>query len=230
MIGKALVRSALSGCGVFILASSHTACGSLEALVGQSSGTTTERIKDPLMHIQRGMLIEEVHRLLGTPAFRHFQPEYEEYEYRIKRRGILTSVFVQVKGGRVEAMHSEPTPIERIEQRIDVPTHRYPTYPVYPQAPIPPSDDRWFEDFIQRYQRTSFSDDKEKLLRMATQGQMWTVDQCLRLLKLHTFEDDRFKCLRLIAPALYDRQNAYKIIDLFSFSSSKNEAERLIFP
>lgn len=230
MIGKALVRSALSGCGVFILASSHTACGSLEALVGQAGTATEHRSNDPLMQIQRGMLVDEVYRLLGTPDFRRFQPEYEEYEYRLKRRGVLTSLFVQIKGGRVEAMHSEPTRIERAEQPVEVSTHRYPAHPVSPQPSVYPSDGRWFEDFIQRYQRESFSDDKEKLLRMATQSQVWMVDQCLRILQLHTFEDDRLKCLRLIAPALYDRQNAYKIIDLFSFSSSKNEAERLIFP
>lgn len=74
----------------------------------------------------------------------------------------------------------------------------------------------------------SFSDGKLRVLGDAAQGRGFCVDHAVVLIKLFSFEGDKIKALKLIAPRLTDRQNKFKIYKAFDFDSTRDEAKKVL--
>ncbi len=106
-----------------------------------------------------------------------------------------------------------------------------PTPPVHHTPPAPqirPMSSRDFSDLEREVQEESFSSDKLKLLRNASEYHRFTSDQLGRLLKLFSHDSDRLKCAQIIVPRIVDPENLYLQAGQFSFSSTKNEYLDLI--
>jgi hypothetical protein len=74
----------------------------------------------------------------------------------------------------------------------------------------------------------SFADDKLRVLHTAMTGTRIKVEDVKTLLAQFSFGDDRLKALSMMAPYLWDRANAFKILESFSFSDEKAKAEAIL--
>lgn len=195
-------------------------------LVGALSACGTSH--NPLLHIQRGMTQQEVCDMLGKPDYRHFDHQVEELGFVKWINPSWRRIIVGFENGRVSSLRSEEVPAPgtatepvRVVERAPMAYERG-----YGRATR--HDDRWFRDFLARYRSLSFESERHALLRQAVQVRPISVEQCLQLLRLEPFEDDRLEIVAIVAPAIYDRENNYRIVALFDFATSKEKAHRLL--
>ncbi len=89
-------------------------------------------------------------------------------------------------------------------------------------------NDKDFNDLISRIGKESFSDDKLRVLRTAARNFKFSVNQIVRLIGAYTYSEDKLQALRISYPECTDPHNNYRIIDAFTFSSDKEEADDII--
>lgn len=70
--------------------------------------------------------------------------------------------------------------------------------------------------------------DYMKILQTGMNGRNITCKQCVKLLSICDFDNERIKFLQVMAPHIYDCHNRQLIIDTMSFASGKDEARQLI--
>lgn len=76
--------------------------------------------------------------------------------------------------------------------------------------------------------KDAFSFDQLKILQTGMNGRNITCKQCIKLLSICDFDNERIKFLQVMAPHIYDYHNRQLIIDTMSFASGKDEARQLI--
>lgn len=76
--------------------------------------------------------------------------------------------------------------------------------------------------------KDAFSFDQLKILQTGMNGRNITCKQCVKLLSICDFDNERIKFLQVMAPHIYDCHNRQIIIDTMSFTSGKDEARQLI--
>lgn len=76
--------------------------------------------------------------------------------------------------------------------------------------------------------KDAFSFDQLKILQTGMNGRNITCKQCVKLLSICDFDNERIKFLQVMAPHRYDCHNRQLIIDTMSFASGKDEARQLI--
>ena len=54
------------------------------------------------------------------------------------------------------------------------------------------------------------------------------MNQTARILRLFTWDNEKLEVLESLAPRLRDSYNAYKLVDLFTFSSNQEKARRIL--
>ena len=59
-------------------------------------------------------------------------------------------------------------------------------------------------------------------------SQYVAVSHIERVLPLFSFSQDKLRALEIMAPRIVDRQNAFKIYNLFTFSNDKEKARRIL--
>jgi hypothetical protein len=74
----------------------------------------------------------------------------------------------------------------------------------------------------------SFAEDQLRVLRLGVNGVPVQVSDAKGLLERFTFAEDKLKALQILAPYLYDRQNAFQLLDTFTFSDDKEAAQRIL--
>ena len=95
-------------------------------------------------------------------------------------------------------------------------------------AVLTPIGDATLRSLLQQINAVGFSDDKVNVLRQATLGNYFLVDQAMRILPLYAHATDRLAALKLLAPQLLDRGNNFKLLPLFSFSGDREAAQRIL--
>lgn len=88
---------------------------------------------------------------------------------------------------------------------------------------IKPMGDAAFLDFKKQVASESFSDDKRSLVEMVASSNHFTTAQVRELLEVFSFEDDKVDVAALLYTRVVDRGNYYKVLEAFTFSSSKDE-------
>ena len=92
-----------------------------------------------------------------------------------------------------------------------------------------PMDDSQFNGVLNSYMNEHFTSDQLKVLdRVIDSGNLFTVDQTMTLMRKQTFDSDKIKVAVKMYPAVYDKQNWYKVYDLFDFNSDKKKLEEQI--
>lgn len=87
------------------------------------------------------------------------------------------------------------------------------------------------DDFSMMYRivkNTSFDKNKIDIIRVACIGSNLSSMQCSRLLSLLSFDDNKLEALKIMAPNIVDAKDFDRIINQFSFPSSKEKAAKIL--
>ena len=63
---------------------------------------------------------------------------------------------------------------------------------------------------------------------MGVSNKYFTCKQCVRLMSIYTFDDDKLEVLNIVAPQIIDFENQEEIIKSLSFISSEEKAEKIL--
>lgn len=186
--------------------------------------------KDVLMSVQKGMTQQEVTAILGKPDYRRFDRETEDWEYVKPIAGnaggtVITIGFVD---GRVVSMDS-------FQDRPAPPVALYPTVEVgvghasRPHVSVGRAmNDADFEAFYNKVKGKPFKDDRLKLMESGIGNRGLSCRQCMRMMSIFTFDDDKLEVLQILAPNLVDRENGDKIVNSLAFISSEEKARKIL--
>ena len=83
--------------------------------------------------------------------------------------------------------------------------------------------DRTFDEFLARVQAAKFDSDKKEIIEMATQTNLFFTSQVKALCQTYKFDSDRLWLLKQMYPYIVDRQRAFLLADLLSYSDLKEE-------
>lgn len=207
---------------VLIVGSAITGCSSLMA-------------SSALLKVQKGMSQEDVAQLLGTPDYRRFDPSGEQWEYN--KTNALTAesktIVIDFSNGRVSHMDSFDTDAYSAPPVAICPPASPIITPVYPDHYRPQShsramNDSDFREFYNRIKNKPFKDDQLELLETGAINNYFTSNQCIRLMSIYTFDDDKLKVLEIIANRIVDRENYANVVESFTFLSSKDKAQSFL--
>ena len=94
---------------------------------------------------------------------------------------------------------------------------------IYLPGTLRPMDDRTFDEFLARVQAAKFDSDKKDIIEMATQTNLFFTSQVKALCQTYKFDSDRLWLLKQMYPFIVDRQRAFLLADLLSYSDLKEE-------
>lgn len=172
--------------------------------------------RDAMMEVEKGMHKTEVVNLLGQPDYRRFDKDWEEWEYR----NAYTVLIIRMEDDRVVGMDSFNT--DELKQQ-------YPVYPLPPEAPYVQRsslDDPVFQTLYNRVVKEPFKDDQLKVLSAGVVNKRFTCEQCIKLMSIYTFDDDRLKVFDLVFPHIIDGENYQTIVDSLDFISSQQTVQK----
>lgn len=92
----------------------------------------------------------------------------------------------------------------------------------------PPMSDSAFSEFFGKMKNCAFDSDRKAIIEMAVPHASFYTDQVERLAKLYTFDSERLWLLKKTYPSVVDKERAFVLLDLLTFSSSKDEFKRFI--
>lgn len=85
-----------------------------------------------------------------------------------------------------------------------------------------------FENFFNKVKKEPFSSDRLKMIEASLANTDFTCGQCLRLVKLYTFDDDKMKIMKLMYPRIVDKEAFFTVVDVLTFSSNKDEMNEFL--
>ncbi|MCI1648569.1 MAG: DUF4476 domain-containing protein [Bacteroides sp.] len=188
--------------------------------------------KDLLMGIHKGMSQQEVQQNLGKPDYRRFNGDLEEWEYR---KGIWgnegnTIIVIGFIDGRVVRMDSfsddtpsvvaTPAPTSVVE----IPNHSRRRSLFF----LKKMDDDTFDAFYNKVKNKPFKDDKFELLGLKAKDYSFSCKQCIKLMNLFTFDDEKLNVVDLLASSIRDKENYDNVIDDLDFISTKEKAKKIL--
>lgn len=202
-----------------LLALVATLC-SCSALLGMES--------DVLMRIQKGMTQEEVFSILGEPMYRSFDREMEgwQYEKNIAGHPGITVIAISYVDGLVVNFDS-------YEKYTEPPVAVYPSVEIGGESVSRPHfgrgmNEKDFQAFYNKVKSKPFNDDKLNLIESGIGNRGLSCRQCIQMMSLFKFDDEKLDALTILAPNLTDRENCDKIVDSLAFISSEEKARRIL--
>ncbi|MDR1518307.1 MAG: DUF4476 domain-containing protein [Dysgonamonadaceae bacterium] len=193
-------------------------------LVGAGSCSSLYKGRSALMRVEKGMSKDEVGKLLGTPDYRRFNDELEEWEYRRMITGGDAVVIVYFSGGRVAGMDSFEDNAPCIMELQTPPMPPRPQTPIYTRGMPEPE----FANLLAKIKNEAFKDNQFALLKLAAEKKSFACNQCVGLMSIFPFDDDKLNVVRILAPQLADKENYGAIINALSFLSSEEKARRIL--
>ena len=89
--------------------------------------------------------------------------------------------------------------------------------------------DKDFKMMCEVVNDASFTEKKIGVIKVACISSYFTGEQCAKLLSMVSFDTAKLEALRVLSPRVLNK-DVRKIQDQFSFSSSKEEAMKIMFP
>lgn len=185
--------------------------------------------------VERGMTKAQVEQVLGKPKTTSFDRYGDTWSF-VKMLGISGDYKLIVvnfdQSGRVVSYQEQLVDSQQPQVNggiVPVPVPQPPIYDGYPmQGQVYSMDDRDFNYLYNKVKSKSFDSDKFDLIDVASLGCYFTCGQCVRIMQLFTFDDDKLKALRPMARKIVDPQNAYSIYSLLTFDNNRDAAARMI--
>ena len=81
-----------------------------------------------------------------------------------------------------------------------------------------------FQFLYKIIKKKSFDDDRMEILSVGVLDNYFTCHQCVRLMSLYKFDDDKLKILRIMAGHIVDLENHHDILMRIDFDSNKLKA------
>jgi hypothetical protein len=161
--------------------------------------------------IHQGMTQREVISAVGKPDMRRFRSNVEEWEYVtiVDDR----TVIIDFVDGRVSSLDSYDKSADLL------PLRGHPTM-------VNPGD-VYFNELYNNVNNAIGSDERQKVLNSNLRDASISCNECAKLLKLFTFDDDKVKALKLLAPHL-SNNNYDIIVDCFYFESGKQTSKDIL--
>ena len=183
--------------------------------------------------VERGMTKQQVEAILGKPKLTSFDATGDRWEYRsgVSLSGNIRRTLVGFDlSGRVVSYDSQLVPV----YDSSAAGGRYPHWDGGGACPATPGyydaclDNASFGILRGKIQRAGFDSTKYDLIEVACLGCYFACQQTADIMRLFSFDDERLKVLRLMAPRIVDVQNAATIYCLFTFDSDKDKAADII--
>lgn len=206
----------------------------------------TLSISHRLLSIEKGMTKAEVSSLLGTPDYRRFTQEIEQWEFIIGETSMRYGdvIIVDFVDGKVVHLNSFKSNLRDINdpdisvnngsitrrpsQRYEQSTTQYTRRPSENRNNKTLMSKNEFGLFYNKVKKTPFADDKLHLITLESTRSSFTCQQCKELMSIYSFDDDKLKILQIIASNIIDIQNHQIILDSFSFLSTKDKAKDIL--
>jgi hypothetical protein len=105
--------------------------------------------------------------------------------------------------------------------------------PIAAPTPAPPVQrcevaNAEFDDIKNSINKISFNSSKESQLKSITRGRCFSVEQIKQLLNLFSFESSKLELAKYLYEFCIDKQNYFRVNEVFSFSSSVDDLNRFI--
>ena len=114
------------------------------------------------------------------------------------------------------------TPIRQIHSITENPQQRHHRGKQTRQKHI--MNDKDFNFLYKTIKKKSFDKDRLELLQVGVIDNYFTCRQCVRLMSLYKFDDDKLKILRIMAGHLVDMSNHNDILKQLDFDSNRRKA------
>ena len=209
----------------------------LVLFAGLSSCASLFVNKNVLMNIHNGMSQSEVSKLLGQPDYRRFNGDLEEWEYD---KGIWgnagnTVIVVGFADGRVvnmDSFSSVTPPAATASSSVEINNRpineRYPSDRNHRNFFLKKMDQNAFDTFYSKVKTKTFADDKLELIKLKAADYSFSCKQCIKMMSLFTFDDEKMKVLEPLASGINDKENYDNVISELDYISSKEKAKRLL--
>lgn len=73
-----------------------------------------------------------------------------------------------------------------------------------------------------------FEEEKKDFIEVASLGCYYSCSQCAQILRIFTFDDDKYSVLELMASRIIDLQNVNLIYQQFTFDDARQKAANIL--
>ncbi len=80
-----------------------------------------------------------------------------------------------------------------------------------------------FSQFLATYKNAKWDSDRKDMIETAVLTSRFTCQQCMSILQLMKFDDDKFEFIKRIYPAIADKENTFLFFNEFKFGLSKEK-------
>lgn len=93
---------------------------------------------------------------------------------------------------------------------------------------VKPMNRKNFGTFLKYIKNTSFDKNKLQMVEVATFGSYFSSAQCYEIISRFSFDDNKLEALKIVEPVLLDYDDKDKILRLFSYSSNRDKAAKIL--
>lgn len=89
-------------------------------------------------------------------------------------------------------------------------------------------DDQLFKKFFDSVKNEPFEKDRTSLINAVLANSYFTSEQCLKLVKLYTFDNERLKIMKMMYPRVVDKEAFFTVIGTLTFSNNRKKMNDFI--
>ena len=116
------------------------------------------------------------------------------------------------------------TPSTSVIKRSEVKTVEQRHHKEQPSRHHSAMSEKDFQFLYKIIKKKSFDDDRMEILGVGVLDNYFTCQQCVRLMSLYKFDDEKLKILRIMAGHIVDLENHHDILMRLDFESNKLKA------
>ncbi len=116
------------------------------------------------------------------------------------------------------------TPSTSVIKRSEVKTVEQRHHKEQPSRRHSAMNEKDFQFLYKIIKKKSFDDDRMEILSVGVLDNYFTCHQCVRLMSLYKFDDDKLQILRIMAGHIVDLENHHDILMRLDFESNKLKA------
>ncbi len=198
------------------------------------SGCGTFTSARQLNKVTEGMSKSQVLSILGQPSERQLKNGLETWEYsKLSISDLLPKrVVVEFSNNKVSGFHAVDDNVSSQEEKPVPPQKHSDLRPVSP----PPyhferrgyMSDSEFQFLYDKVKNKPFKDERMELLQVGCLDSRFSCAQCVRIMSIFTWDDDKLAVLRTMAKHIVDPENSISLLKVFSFDSSKRQVEGIM--